>query len=66
MPRHGMGTASPGYMEQTEDYGKHTDCTGAQRATSESRASLTRVHSHTLARTNTTAHLSACRVQAVT
>lgn len=31
-------------------------CTGAQRATYEGRASLTRVHSHTLTRTNSTAH----------
>lgn len=53
MARHGMGTATPVHMGQTEDDRRYAE---VQRGT-ESRACLTRVHSHTLGRTNSAAHL---------
>lgn len=57
MPRHGIWTATPVPVEQTEVMEGTLKHTGAQRATCESRASLTCIHSRTLARANSTAHL---------
>lgn len=64
MPRHGMGTATPVHMEQTEDDRRHTEVHGGTESHLREQ-SLSHACTVTHSPDQTALHISACGVQAV-